>query len=433
MSFLDLGLKAELLRAVADQGYSEPTPVQRRAIPFILEGRDILAGAQTGTGKTAGFTLPILQRLSDGIQCKGWRPVRALVLSPTRELAAQVRDSVSSYGRHLPLRSAAIFGGVNIRPQIQNLRKGVDILVATPGRLQDHLDQGTVQLGEVEVLVLDEADRMLDMGFLPAIRKIIALLPRNRQNLLFSATYSKEIRELSAGILRDPETIQVARRSSAAVTVTHTVHPVDKPRKRELLRHLIHSNNWRMVLVFARTKHGAEKLAKQLDRSGLQAAAIHGDKSQNQRMRALNDFKSGRLRVLVATDVASRGLDIEQLPHVVNYELPMDADSYVHRIGRTGRAGQKGEAVSLVCVDEHVSLREIERLIKKEIPKLIVSGFEPDPNVTLPTAAGTQRGNKTSGAGHRHGKRHVSSDGKQQWHRRADRKNRKPGRDRPSA
>jgi ATP-dependent RNA helicase RhlE len=402
MSFSDLGLKAELLRAVSAQGYTEPTPVQRQAIPYILEGCDLLAGAQTGTGKTAAFALPLLQKLSAQMPARGWRPVRALILSPTRELAAQVREDFGIYGKHLPVRSTAVFGGVNIRPQIQNLQRGVDILVATPGRLIDHLDQRTLTLESVEVLVLDEADRMLDMGFLPSIRRIMAALPGKRQNLLFSATYSKEIRALAAQILRNPKQVQIARDSSAAESVAQTVHPVDKARKRELLGHLIESNDWRQVLVFTRMKHGAEKLAKQLAHSGLQAGAIHGNKSQQQRTRALRDFKSGALRILVATDVASRGLDIEQLPHVVNYELPADVESYVHRIGRTGRAGLTGVAVSLVAAEEFGLLGDIERFIRREIPRVVIPGFEPQsrvPNAGMPHTQ--RRSGRRSGGGPR--------------------------------
>lgn len=426
MSFASLGLQAELLRAVADQGYTEPTPVQGRAIPFILAGRDILAGAQTGTGKTAAFTLPILQRLGATPRGKDWRPVRALILTPTRELAAQVRDSVSTYGRHVPLRSAAVFGGVNINPQIQNLRRGVDILVATPGRLQDHVDQKTVNLSAVEILVLDEADRMLDMGFLPAIRRILALLPGRRQNLLFSATFPQEVRGLAEGLLHSPELIQIARASSAAEGVTQTVHPVDRGRKRELLAHLIDANDWRQVLVFANMKHGAERLAIQLDRDGLRAESIHGNKNQNQRTRALAAFKSGAVRVLVATDVASRGLDIEQLPHVLNFELPKEAETYIHRIGRTGRAGLKGEAVSLVCSEERGMLSRIEQLLKREIPKIVVPGFEPGPN-------GGSRSQPKQAHGHRGGNANANRRSGPHWHRRSERKGGGARRNRPMA
>lgn len=385
MSFVELGLTAELLRAVSEEGYTTPTPVQRQAIPVILGGRDILAGAQTGTGKTAGFTLPLLQRLHERKPVGRNRPVRALILTPTRELAAQVGESVCTYGKHLPLKSAVVFGGVNINPQIDRLRRGVDILIATPGRLLDHIGQKTVDLSKLEILVLDEADRMLDMGFIRDIRRIIALLPPNgregRQNLLFSATFSDEIRRLADGLLHDPAHIEVARRNTTVETVSQVVHPVDRVRKRELLSALITTQNWRQVLVFTRTKHGANKLAEQLGRDGIVAAAIHGNKSQGARTKALADFKSGTLRVLVATDIAARGLDIDQLPHVVNFELPNVPEDYVHRIGRTGRAGNEGEAVSLVCVDERDFLRDIERLIKREIPKVVIDGFTPDPNI----------------------------------------------------
>ena len=383
MSFDTLGLSAELLRAISEQGYNEPTPVQRKAIPVVLDGKDVLAGAQTGTGKTAGFTLPLLQRLNDNPVGKGRRPVRALVLTPTRELAAQVGDSVKTYGRHLPLRSAVIFGGVKINPQIDKLRRGVDILVATPGRLLDHVSQRTVDLSQVEILVLDEADRMLDMGFIHDIRKVMALLPDKnaRQTLLFSATFSNEIKQLANRLLNSPELIEVARRNTTAERIEQRIHPVDKQRKRELLSHMIGAGNWRQVLVFTRTKHGANRLAQQLEKDGLSASAIHGNKSQGARTRALAGFKSGNVRVLVATDIAARGLDIDQLPHVVNYELPNVPEDYVHRIGRTGRAGNEGEAISLVCVDEHKLLRDIERLLKRELPKVVLEGYEPDPSI----------------------------------------------------
>ncbi len=409
MSFDNLGLSAELLRAIAEQGYDQPTPVQKQAIPVILEGRDILAGAQTGTGKTAGFTLPMLQLLSEHAQGKGQRPVRALVLTPTRELAAQVGESVETYGRHLPLHSTVIFGGVKINPQIAKLRKGVDILVATPGRLLDHVSQKTLNLSHVEILVLDEADRMLDMGFIHDIRKVLALLPKDRQNLLFSATYSDEIKRLVSGLLHNPAMIEVARRNVAAEGVDQLVHFVDKKRKAALLSFLIGSQNWRQVLVFTRTKHGANRLAQHLEKDGLSAAAIHGNKSQGARTRALAGFKNGDIRILVATDIAARGLDISQLPHVVNYELPNVSEDYVHRIGRTGRAGNEGEAVSLVCIDEHKLLKDIERLIKREIPKEIIDGFEPDPSIKAepiqngrnrPSGGGRQQRGRPSG-GHK--------------------------------
>ena len=340
----------------------------------------LMAGAQTGTGKTAGFVLPMLHRLAKRPARKGARTVRALVLAPTRELAAQVAESVATYGRHLPLQAAAVFGGVNIRPQTQRLRRGVDILIATPGRLLDHLSQGNVDLSSVEMLVLDEADRMLDMGFLPDIRRILATLPEERQTLLFSATFSGEIRKLADGLLNSPQRIDVAQRNTTAERVTQRVHPVDRDRKRALLSWLIGSENWQQVLVFTRTKHGANRLAEQLERDGLPAAAIHGNKSQAARTRALADFKRGKVRVLVATDIAARGLDIDHLPHVVNYELPNVPEDYVHRIGRTGRAGREGEAISLVCVDEHKLLRSIERLTRQTIEQVVIEGFEPDPD-----------------------------------------------------
>ncbi len=381
MSFDNLGLSADILRAVIEQGYSEPTPIQRQAIPVVLNGQDILAGAQTGTGKTAGFTLPLLEILHEHSQGKGHRPVRALVLTPTRELAAQVGESVETYGKYLPLRSTVVFGGVKINPQITKLRHGVDILVATPGRLLDHAQQGTVNLSHVEILVLDEADRMLDMGFIHDIRRILKLLPRERQNLLFSATYSKKIKQLANDLLNEPEMIEVARRNTTAETVAQIVYPVDKGRKRELLSHMIGSQNWRQVLVFTRTKHGANRLAKQLEKDGLRAAAIHGNKSQGARTRALADFKKGEIRVLVATDIAARGLDIDQLPHVVNFELPNVAEDYIHRIGRTGRAGNEGEAASLVCIDELGLLKDIERLLKRKISQEIIPGYEVDSSI----------------------------------------------------
>jgi ATP-dependent RNA helicase RhlE len=382
MSFESLGLSAELLRAVSEKGYSVPTPIQQQAIPLILEGKDIMGGAQTGTGKTAGFTLPLLQRLSETTHTgKGVRPIRALVLTPTRELAAQVGESVRDYGKFLPLKSAVIFGGVKINPQIQKLHQGIDILVATPGRLLDHVSQKTLDLSKIDILVLDEADRMLDMGFIHDIRKVLAIIPKHKQTLLFSATFSNDIKQLANGLLKSPSLVEVARHNSATETVTQVVHPVDKGRKRELLSLLIGSNNWKQVLVFTRTKHGANRLAEQLTTDGINSAAIHGNKSQAARTKALAGFKANDVRVLVATDIAARGLDIDQLPHVVNFELPNVAEDYVHRIGRTGRAGNEGEAMSLVCVDELKLLRDIERLLKREIPKEIVEGFEVDPTI----------------------------------------------------
>ena len=398
MSFESLGLRVELTRAVSEKGYSVPTPIQVQAIPPILQGRDIMGGAQTGTGKTAGFTLPLLQRLMDAGKpdnkvAGGRRPIRALVLTPTRELAAQVADSVVTYGKHLPLRSTVIYGGVSINPQKQKLLKGVDILVATPGRLLDHAGQRTVDLSQVDILVLDEADRMLDMGFIRDIRRVLALLPERKQTLLFSATFSNEIKQLSRELLNDPAMIEVATRNTTAERITQVIHPVDKSRKRELLSYLVGSNNWQQVLVFTRTKHGANRLAGQLNKDGITADAIHGNKSQGARTRALSQFKSGKIRVLVATDIAARGLDINQLPHVVNFELPNVAEDYVHRIGRTGRAGNEGEAMSLVCVDEMGLLKDIERLIKRDIPRDVVEGFEPDPAIKAePSSKGNGRG-----------------------------------------
>jgi ATP-dependent RNA helicase RhlE len=370
----------ELVRAVADEGYVSPTPVQVQAIPVILEGRDVLAGAQTGTGKTAGFTLPLLQRLASHANASpspARHPIRALVLTPTRELAAQVEESIRTYGKHLRLKTTLVYGGVGINPQIEALRRGVDILVATPGRLLDHVGQKTVDLRHVEILVLDEADRMLDMGFIRDIRRILALLPAKRQNLLFSATFSDEIRSLANGLLHDPATVQVARRNAESELVAQRVYPVAQTQKRALLAHLVAAGDWRQVLVFTRTKHGANRLAEQLCKDGIEATAIHGNKSQGARTRALADFKAGEVRVLVATDIASRGLDIEELPHVVNYELPNVPEDYVHRIGRTGRAGSAGEAISLVSPDEAPLLAEIERLLKRKLERTASPAFEP--------------------------------------------------------
>ncbi len=376
-SFDSLGLRAEIVRAVAEEGYDQPTPIQLQAIPVVLEGRDVLAAAQTGTGKTAGFTLPMLHRLASRPGQLHRGGVRALVLTPTRELAAQVEESVRTYGRHMKIRTALVFGGVGINPQIDALRKGVDILVATPGRLLDLVGQRAVDLSQVEILVLDEADRMLDMGFIHDIRRVLALLPGKRQNLLFSATFSDEIRRLANGLLDNPALVEVARRNADSEQVTQRIHPVDKTGKRALLSHLVQRGDWQQVLVFTRTKHGANRLADQLSRDGIESAAIHGNKSQNARTRALSGFKTGEIRVLVATDIAARGLDIEQLPHVVNYELPNVPADYVHRIGRTGRAGATGEAISLVSPDEHAFLADIEKLIKRKLPREVVPGFEP--------------------------------------------------------
>jgi ATP-dependent RNA helicase RhlE len=402
MLFKDLGLSAELLRAIEEQGYTQATPVQAQAIPLVLAGRDVLAGAQTGTGKTAGFTLPLLQHLQQQRSPGQRGRVRALVLTPTRELAAQVGESVRDYGRYLPFSALTVFGGVSINPQKTRLRKGVDIVVATPGRLLDHLQQRTVDLSGVEVLVLDEADRMLDMGFIRDMRKIFAVLPKSRQTLLFSATFSKEIQKLAADLLVNPAEVQVTPRNTTAERVTQVVYRIDKARKREFLAHQIGAQNWQQVLVFTRTKHGANRLAEQLSKDGLQAAAIHGNKSQGARTRALADFKAGKLRVLVATDIAARGLDIEKLPHVVNYELPNVPEDYVHRIGRTARAGQDGAAVSLVGIDEVGLLRDIERLLKTEFDKQVVDGYEPTDKPGVPEGRHNSggRGRKQGGAAH---------------------------------
>ena len=375
MNFEQLGLEGALVRAIESQNYTAPTPVQAKTIPLVLAGRDVLAGAQTGTGKTAAFTLPMLQLLS-GSKSQRRRP-RALILTPTRELAAQVGDSVATYGRHLALRRAVIFGGVAFNPQATRLHNGVDIVVATPGRLLDHANQGTIDLSQIEILVLDEADRMLDMGFIHDIKKILKLLPSRRQNLLFSATYSSEIKQLADRILHRPEVVEVARRNTAAESVSQLVYRVDQAKKRELLAYLIGSGNWRQVLVFTRTKHRANRLAQQLVKDGISATAIHGNKTQGARTRALAEFKTGKVRVLVATDIAARGLDIELLPHVVNFELPNVPEDYIHRIGRTGRAGESGAAISLVAADEAKLLGDIQRLLKRELPTRVVPGYEP--------------------------------------------------------
>jgi ATP-dependent RNA helicase RhlE len=400
MSFSTLGLSEEIVRAVTERGYTEPTPIQLQAIPAVLSGGDLLAGAQTGTGKTAGFVLPILHLLSNKVTkgpSEGRPPIRTLILIPTRELAAQVEESVREYGKYLKLNSMTMIGGVNINPQITRLRSRVDILVATPGRLLDHVQQKTVDLSHVEILVLDEADRMLDMGFIRDIKKILALLPKHRQNLLFSATFSDEIKALADGLLNKPAMIEVARRNATADKVSHKVYPVDRDKKRPLLAHLIKQHNWHQVLVFTRTKHGANQLAEYLIKNDIPSLAIHGNKSQSARTRALSEFKDGSLQVLVATDIAARGIDIIDLPHVVNFELPNVPEDYVHRIGRTGRAGQSGDAVSLVCVDELRLLSDIERLIKRDIPEEVVPGFEPDRNAKPePIQNGRQGGPRPS-------------------------------------
>lgn len=402
MSFDSLGLNADILRAVKEQGYTEPTPIQQQAIPEVLSGRDLMACAQTGTGKTAGFTLPLLQRLTtiNEAPARGRRPVRALILTPTRELAAQVGENVREYSRYLNIRSLVVFGGVSINPQMMKLRGGVDVLVATPGRLLDLEHQNAVDLSKVEILVLDEADRMLDMGFIHDIRRVLAKLPAKRQNLLFSATFSDEIKGLASKLLHNPVSVEVAKRNTPSDLVDQKVHFVDKKRKRELLSHMIGQGQWQQVLVFTRTKHGANHLAEQLMKDGITASAIHGNKSQGARTRALDEFKNGKIRVLVATDIAARGLDIDHLPHVVNYELPNVPEDYVHRIGRTGRAECTGEAVSLVCVDEHKLLRDIERLLKREIPRIALPGYDPDPTIKAePIVNGRQGRGQNRGQG----------------------------------
>jgi ATP-dependent RNA helicase RhlE len=378
MSFAQLGLTEELLKAVANQGYITPTPVQQKAIPLILEGKDVLAGAQTGTGKTASFTLPLLQRLAENHDPhQKPRRVRALILVPTRELAAQVYESVKIYGAHLPLHVEAVVGGASIGIQTRQLRRGCDIVVATPGRLIDHIQQRNINLSNVEILVLDEADRMLDMGFMPDIRQIMALTPKKRQSLLFSATVPNAIKSLAAQLLNNPVEVEVAKQNATAENVSERVYGIGREYKRELLSYLIGSNNWKQVLVFVRTKHGADRLEKQLIEDGIRTAALHGDKTQGARNKALEYFKTGKVSVLVATDIAARGLDIDELPHVVNFDLPQVPEDYIHRIGRTGRAGSSGEALSLVCPEEAWLLVEIEKLLKRQIPRVADTGYEP--------------------------------------------------------
>jgi len=379
MSFKDLGLLDELLKAVDEAGYTTPTPIQQQAIPLVLEGHDLLAGSQTGTGKTASFTLPMLHRLMGKLQ--GQATLRGLVLTPTRELAAQVVEDVRTYSKYLPLKSKVVFGGVNIQMQAKTLKNGADIIVATPGRLLDLVRQKKVDLSKIEILVLDEADRMLDMGFIHDIRSILNLVPRQRQTLLFSATFSNEIKTLATSFLRSPKTIETVRHNTAAELVKQTIYPVDNRRKKELLSHLIITEDWQQVLVFTRTKHCANRVADDLIDQGIAAVAFHGNKSQSARTKALAGFKQGKVRVLVATDIAARGIDIDQLSHVVNFELPNVPEDYVHRIGRTGRAGNTGEAISLVCVDEHKFLRDIESLLKQKINQVVVKDFEPDPSI----------------------------------------------------
>ena len=402
MSFTTLGLCDPILKAIKEEGYTEPTPIQKQAIPLVLSGKDVLAGAQTGTGKTAGFTLPLLQRLSEMPKPQGKPPVRALILTPTRELAAQVAESVATYGKYLPFKSTVIFGGVGINPQINRLKAGVDIVIATPGRLLDLVNQKALNLSKIDCFILDEADRMLDMGFIHDIKKVLKLLPAKRQNLLFSATFSNEIKALADNLLNKPELIEVARRNTSSEIVKQVVYPVDCAKKTELLLHLINEHNWQQVLVFTRTKHGANKLVKKLEADKISAAAIHGNKSQSARTKALDGFKAKEVRVLVATDIAARGIDIDQLPHVVNFELPNVSEDYVHRIGRTGRAGNEGEAASLVCVDEHKFLKDIEKLIKKDIEVIQVPGFIPDPRIKaepIQMGGGRGRGGNRGGGG----------------------------------
>jgi ATP-dependent RNA helicase RhlE len=379
MTFEELNLAPAILKAVLEQGYDTPTPIQAQAIPAVLKGVDLLGGAQTGTGKTAAFTLPLLQRLSTEARLtnrRGVNAVRALIMTPTRELAAQVEESVRTYGKYTDLTSMVMFGGVGMGAQIEKLRRGVDILVATPGRLLDHASQGTLDLSQVQILVLDEADRMLDMGFIHDIKKVLALVPKQKQSLLFSATFSDEIRELANGLLKNPESIQVTPRNTTVQRITQTIHPVGRAKKKALLTHIINEHNWSQVLVFTRTKFGANNVAEHLTKNGIPAMALHGNKSQTARTQALADFKSGTIRALVATDIAARGIDIDELPHVVNYEIPNVSEDYVHRIGRTGRAGNSGEAVSLVCLDEEGFMQDIERFTKQNIEKVLVPGFE---------------------------------------------------------
>ena len=397
MSFLNLGLCKELLRAIKEEGYTTPTPIQTESIPVILSKKDVLAAAQTGTGKTAGFTLPLLELLNKNYSKDRKSSVKALILTPTRELATQVGKSVEVYGKYLPFKSAVIFGGVGINPQKAILKKGVDIITATPGRLLDLVSQDCLDLSKVEFLVLDEADRMLDMGFIHDIKKILSILPKHRQNLLFSATFSPEIKKLADGLLKTPVLIEVSKANSTSHKVEQTVHHVDKERKKELLIHLLNKNSWKQVLVFTRTKHGANKLSEALIKDKITSAAIHGNKSQGARTKALDDFKAGTVRVLVATDIAARGIDIDQLPHVINFELPNVPEDYVHRIGRTGRAGNSGDAISLVCIDEHDYLLAIEKLIKQKINKIAIDGFKVNPNIKAePISNGRNRANNSS-------------------------------------
>ena len=419
MSFTNLGLNESLLKAIKDQGYDTPTPIQKQAIPVVIEGKDVLAAAQTGTGKTAGFTLPLLERLSETHPKMGNKQIRVLVLTPTRELAAQVAESIKTYGKYMKYSSTVIFGGVGINPQLATIRKGVDIVIATPGRLLDIAGQKGIDFSALETLVLDEADRMLDMGFIHDIKKLMKMMPQKRQTLLFSATFSSDIKKLASGLLKDPVLVEVARENTTAEQISQVVHYVDKGRKRELLSQLIKTNDWRQVLVFTRTKHGANKLTKQLEEAGISAAAIHGNKSQGARTKALASFKANEIRVLVATDIAARGIDIDQLPHVVNYELPNVPEDYVHRIGRTGRAGQSGEAVSLVCIDEHKLLFDIEKFIKSEIKKVHIEAFTPDPNIQAEPIQNGRGGGQRRGSGNNSRNRSRSNNNSSSQNNRA--------------
>ena len=433
MLFTSLGLCDPILKAITETGYTKPTPIQAKAIPLVLEGKDVLAAAQTGTGKTAGFTLPLLERMVQSHKNTGTskgqpkRHVRALILTPTRELAAQIDENVQLYAKYLPYKSTVVFGGVNINRQINTLKQGIDILVATPGRLLDLCSQKVVDLSKVEVLVLDEADRMLDMGFIHDMKKVLRLVPKQRQTLLFSATFSKEIKALASGFQTDPSLVEVAAQNKTADRIEQLVHPVDKKKKKDLLVKLIKDGQWKQVLVFTRTKHGANKLCEHLEQNGISAAAIHGNKSQGARTKALANFKSNGIKVLVATDIAARGIDIDMLPHVVNFELPNVPEDYVHRIGRTGRAGREGIALSLVCVDENDYLRGIERLISQKIPKKVVEGFEVDPSIKAePIKQGGGRGRR--GGGQKRASSNNSNGGGEQ--RRSNSRNRSRQRNR---
>jgi len=409
MSFTNLGLSEPLLKSIKDQGYDTPTPIQLQAIPVVIEGKDLLAAAQTGTGKTAGFTLPLLQRLSQTAPIMQKKQIRALILVPTRELAAQVAESIKTYGKYMPYTSSVIFGGVGINPQLAVIRKGVDIVIATPGRLLDIVGQKGIDFASLEFLVLDEADRMLDMGFIHDIKKLMNLMPEKRQTLLFSATFSPEIKNLASGLLKSPVLVEAGPQNKTADQIEQVVHFVDKRRKRELLSQLIKIKDWNQVLVFTRTKHGANKLTEELKASGISAAAIHGNKSQGARTKALAAFKANEIRVLVATDIAARGLDIDQLPYVVNYELPNIPEDYVHRIGRTGRAGQSGKAVSLVCIDEYQLLDEIEKFINHEIEKVDIPAFRPDPSIQAEPIDRGRGGKKNSHNNTRSSKTHKKN------------------------